>query len=219
MQYTKSVGQPSPNSSGREDDQIWLGRLLLTLRQSAARELSRYLGQLTWQPTAIVNEAVVKVWNSKLIQSGATRRQVMVALSQAIHDVAVDEHRRRMTSKRGNGVRPLVLPDDYPGNLGKSTNSSDPIDVKWAMERLERARPRQAEVIRLRFFGGFTCPEIAEALDVSLSTIESELREGRGRLYAFLQAGHAPRERSPSTVRMAEPAAMVRCERACVKTS
>jgi RNA polymerase sigma factor (sigma-70 family) len=65
----------------------------------------------------------------------------------------------------------------------------DYLDLHEALDRLAALSGRQSEVVSLRFFGGFTVPEIADLLDVSVSTVESDFRIARAWLRHQLKGG------------------------------
>jgi RNA polymerase sigma factor (sigma-70 family) len=98
------------------------------------------------------------------------------AAAQAMRQVLVDHARRRSARKRG-GNRVRVPLDQVLA--GFDEQGLDVIALHEALERLAQEHPRPAQVVDLRFFGGLSVPEVAEALAVSDTTIESDWRFAR----------------------------------------
>jgi RNA polymerase sigma factor (TIGR02999 family) len=96
---------------------------------------------------------------------------------------APDRVRQGVADKRGGGRERLPL-DDVLDHFAQQR--LDLLAVHEALTRLAGLHERQSQVVELRFFGGYTVEEIAEQLDVSVSTVESDFRKAtaflRGRL-------------------------------------
>jgi RNA polymerase sigma factor (TIGR02999 family) len=138
------------------------------------------------QPTALVNEAWLRLVQSE----GASyndRAHFFAVAATAMRHVLVDRARRRKALKRGADPERVSLSD-----VARDDAEADVVDllaVSDAIERLGVLSSRQSRIVDLRLFGGLTNPEIAEALSVSLSTIEKEWRRARALLISELNPG------------------------------
>ncbi len=141
------------------------------LRELAARQLQSERDALTWQPTALVNEAYVRLIDPAALELADRSHFFRLAVSVMRH-VLVDEHRRRNAEKRGGDRLRITLVDS---DLAKSDDREfDVIDVHEALERLALLDERKSRVVELRFFGGFDLDRVAEILGVSRSTAKAD---------------------------------------------
>lgn len=155
------------------------------LRAVARRDLAGERAAHTLQPTALVNEAWLRLF--KDTDDGfANRAHFFAAASTAIRRVLADHARRRQAEKRG-GDRGRVPLDDV--DIGGPVRSEDVLALDEALERLAAFAPEQARIVEMRFFGGMTTPELARALDVSESTVERNWRLARAWLRSELDPG------------------------------
>lgn len=135
------------------------------------------------QATALVHEAWMRLFG----RTGAgfeNRAHFFGAAGEAMRRILVDHARRRLAAKRGAGKAPDPLPEG--GILGLSKDPAEILSVDEALLRMEDRQPRAATIVRLRFFAGFELKEIAEALDLSLRTVEREWAYARALLYRDL---------------------------------
>jgi RNA polymerase sigma factor (TIGR02999 family) len=96
--------------------------------------------------------------------------------ARAMRQILVDEARRRLAGKRGDGARPVTLTD------AKGTVPLEPVELialDQALDRLDRLNPRLRQVVELRYFAGLTEREIAELLDVTTRTVERDWVKAR----------------------------------------
>ncbi|MCG8454949.1 MAG: sigma-70 family RNA polymerase sigma factor [Holophagales bacterium] len=141
------------------------------LRSLARQQLARQGQDHTLQPTALVHEAYLRLRESK-VEGFESRSQFFALASRLMRGILVDHARQRLTAKRGGETRRISL-DGM--NLEPTQGSVEPetvLSVHEALTRLEEVDPRQSRVVELRYFGGLTLPETAEALNLSLATIE-----------------------------------------------
>jgi RNA polymerase sigma factor (TIGR02999 family) len=106
----------------------------------------------------------------------ADRNQLFRAFARAMRQVLIDHARQRNAQKRGGG-RPREELDDFVDDVCRRSHA-DVIALHEALDTLATEYPEEAEVVQMRFFGGYTLEEIAEALSVSLSTVERASRLG-----------------------------------------
>jgi RNA polymerase sigma factor (TIGR02999 family) len=130
----------------------------------------------TLQASALVNEAVLRLLKTDALTEITDRRNLYAAAAQAMCQVLVDHARRRNAQKR-EGRRGRVPLDQVLASFEEQ--GLDVIDLHEALESLARTHPRQAEVVRLRFFCGLSIPEVVETLGVSDTTAETDWRFAR----------------------------------------
>ncbi len=136
------------------------------LRERAARYLNRERPGHTLQPTALVNEAYVRLVNQKNADWKG-RTHFLAIASQAMRRILTDHARGKGRAKRGGGVRRVTL--DGIAGPGDSLEI-DLFDLNEALERFAALDPRASRVVELRFFGGLTDDEAARELGVSPRT-------------------------------------------------
>ena len=128
----------------------------------------------TLQTHALLHEAYVRLIDAKVDWRG--RAHFLAVAARTMRRILVDHAKARGRIKRDGGVR-VELIDGM-----QSPGSDAPIDMlvlSDSIDRLAAQDDRKAQIIELHFFGGLTCEETAEALGVSVTTIERELRIAR----------------------------------------
>jgi len=155
------------------------------LRRIAAGYLRRERRDHTLEPTALVHEAYIRLVDQRRT-SWRSRAHFFAVAAGLMRRILVDHARRRSYLKRGGGVRPVTLPPEIAG--ATPGGRPDILALDEALADLEAMDGRQRQVVELRFFGGLTQEEIAEALGVSLSTVERQWRLARAWLYRRLNA-------------------------------
>jgi RNA polymerase sigma factor (TIGR02999 family) len=103
-----------------------------------------------------------------------------------MRQVLVDHARQRGAAKRGGGWQRVPL-DDVLDTF--ESEHADVLALHEALNQLTRLHERQSRVIELRFFGGHTIEQIADQLQVSVGTVELDLRKARAFLYGRLGQG------------------------------
>ena len=124
----------------------------------------------TLQPTALVNEAYMKLVDQKRV-NWQGRTHFFAVGAQAMRRILVDHARSRGRIKRGGGRKPISL--DEKLTLSPQRDE-DLLLLDDALEELAELDPRQAQIVELRFFGGLTIVETAEVLGLSERTIRNE---------------------------------------------
>jgi RNA polymerase sigma factor (TIGR02999 family) len=158
------------------------------LRQVAAGLMAGERPGHSLQPTALVHEAVLRLIGEEALTRAPNRRYVFAAAARAMRQILVDHARRRDAAKRGGGREEVPL-DSVLERFDR--RAIDLVALDDALERLAALSPRQSQVVTLRFFGGYSVPEVAKLLDVSPSTVESDFRLARAWLRRQL-AGEVP---------------------------
>jgi RNA polymerase sigma factor (TIGR02999 family) len=139
------------------------------LRQIADAYLRRERSGHTLQPTALVNEAWLRLVRQD--RPDFENRKCFFALAaQVMRHVLVDYARAARTHKRDAGAR-VAVPNAVPAS---DTDLEQFLALDQALEQLAQASPRQAKIIEMRYFGGLNGDEIAELLSVSAATISRD---------------------------------------------
>ncbi len=146
---------------------------LVPLVYDELRRLARgYLRQerraVTLQPTALVNEAYLRLLKDEK-QAWRSRTQVVGIAARAMRQILIESARVRSAMKRGGGGAQVTLDE---GLLAEEARTVDVLAVDDALQRLARLDPAQAKLVELRFFGGLTIGECAEALNISPATVK-----------------------------------------------
>jgi RNA polymerase sigma-70 factor (ECF subfamily) len=142
------------------------------LRRMAAYYLSGESNANTLQPTALVHEAYLHISAIRDLE-WKDRSQFIGVVARMMRRILVDHARNRNAAKRD--AKQADTPQ--PGAL--SPSPLDVLAVDEALTQMAASYPRCCEIVELRFFGDLEFPEIAEALDLSLSTVERDWRFAR----------------------------------------
>jgi RNA polymerase sigma factor (TIGR02999 family) len=153
------------------------------LRRLAAARLADEPAGNTLQPTALVHEAYLRLVGTPDGAHWNHRGHFYAAAAEAIRRILVENARRKKRHKHGGAHRRLSL--EVAESLVQAP-SEDLNALDEALTRLTAHDPIKAEVVQLRFFAGLTMPEIAQALDLSLATVERHWTYARLWLYAEL---------------------------------
>jgi RNA polymerase sigma factor (TIGR02999 family) len=152
------------------------------LRQIARRLMRGEAANHTLQPTALVHEAYLRLAQPKGVAFN-DRTHFFAVAATVMRRILVDYARAKRADKRGGGERSAV------DLLGPSINLDEPervLAIDVALNRLSQLDERQARIVELRFFAGMTIDEIAEALEISPSTVKREWQLARAWLYGEL---------------------------------
>ena len=134
--------------------------------------------------TVLVHEAYLKMTGNTPLP--AVDRNHLLALSaRAMRQVLVDHARNAHAQKRGGGEAALTL----TANLGAEVAAAvDVLALEDLLGNLQRIDPRAAQIVELRYFGGYSEPEIADMLGISESTLSRDWRKARAYLFSALSA-------------------------------
>lgn len=160
------------------------------LRRQAARYLSHERPNHTLRPTALVNEAYLRLANQNRVV-WQDRAHFFAVAATVMRRLLVDYARRQGASKRGRHVRTVALED---GEWISVSNAPD-LDVlalNEALVELSAVDPLRTKMIELRFFAGLTSDETAEVLGVSTATVTRGWRLARAWLHHRLTQGSPP---------------------------
>ena len=140
------------------------------LHRLAARKVRGWRPDHTLQASALVNEAYVRLVSEEG-KDWRNRAHFFRVAAKMMRNILVSYARARQTEKRGGKVEKLALDEvvDFSPAKGRGL-----IDLHHALDALERLDPRQAEVVQMRYFGGMTVEETAEALQIAPRTVKRE---------------------------------------------
>ncbi len=158
------------------------------LRTLAARLLRGERAGHTLRPTALVNEAYLRLVDQRA--GWQDRSHFFAVAAQAMRRILVDYARAHLASKRGGIAPRLSLDDQADGVAGADIALDDVIEVDAALGELAALDSTEARIVELRYFGGLTLEETAAALGVSLATVKREWQVARAWLYRRLSGGH-----------------------------
>jgi len=139
---------------------------------------------ITLQPTALVNEAYLKLAGHDAARF-RDREHFLAVAALAMRQVLVDHARRRLRLKRG-GDRDRVSLDAAAPSV--SDSAVDLVDLDSALRALAELDARKAEVVTMRHFGGLTNAEIARVLGVGTSTVNDDWTFSKAWLQRRLRA-------------------------------
>ncbi len=144
------------------------------LKRLAVGALRAQAGQATFEPTVLLNDALMKFLEGA--PRASSREHFASIVARAMRQVLVDRSRRRLADKRGAGQRALSLdevhdlPDVAPAAL---------LGFDRVLDELAVLDPRAAEVVQLRVFTGLTIDETAIALGIHPSAVNREWTHAR----------------------------------------
>ncbi|MEM8994984.1 MAG: sigma-70 family RNA polymerase sigma factor [Acidobacteriota bacterium] len=155
-----------------EAGQRMLEALHAELRAQARIALRNERANHTLQPTALVNEAYLRLVEVDRIE-WQDRRHFLCAAAKTMRRVLVDHARRRGRVKRGDGRALMPLEE---GEKVEIVVDEALEDLDDALEQLAELDPKKAQLVELRYFGGFTAEETAELMGVSRATVIRQWR-------------------------------------------
>ena len=141
----------------------------------------------TLQPTALVHEAFLRLVDQNRAD-WQNRAQFMGVAAQLMRRLLVDHARGRAAAKRGAGA-PVTL-DDARLNQGANIGQTEEIlAVDEVLARLNDLDPQQAQVVEMRYFGGLSVEETAEAMGISARTVKRDWAMAKAWLKTQLAPG------------------------------
>lgn len=157
------------------------------LHRIAGNAMRQERASHTLQPTALIGEAVLKIFKKDDMPALPNRAYFFGAMARAMRQILVDHARKRAALRRGGDLERVPLDDTVCGVEDES--GADLLSLDEALTRLEQHDKRTYEVVALRFFAGLEHKQIAEELGVSLSTVDREWRFARAWLKKELGDG------------------------------
>jgi RNA polymerase sigma factor (TIGR02999 family) len=154
------------------------------LKRIARRHMHRERGEHTLQASALVNEAYIRLLDVTRIE-WQNRAHFFAMAARVMRRILVDSARARTFQKRGGGAQIASLDEAL---VVSTTPGPDLVALDDALNTLAEMDPRKAHVVEMRFFGGLSAEETAEALHVSLGTVMRDWRLARAWLLRELSA-------------------------------
>ncbi|HEX5009970.1 MAG TPA: ECF-type sigma factor [Planctomycetota bacterium] len=151
-------------------DAALTGRFYDELHGIAVRLFASERGDHTLQPTAVVNEACLRILTTSPLPDLPHEQRLALA-SRVLRQVLIDHSRRHAAEKRGASLMRVELDPDL------RTGTQTFVDfeaIRGALERLAALHARQAEVVSLRVFGGLGMEQIAAVVGASRRTVEGD---------------------------------------------
>ena len=161
-------------------------RVYRELHKLARAYLRRGLPGQSLQPTALINEAYLRLLDQAEPVQWENRAHFYGIAARLMRIILVDHARANHSAKRGGDAAPITLDDCMAATPGRGI---DVLEVHEALDRLAEVDERKARVIELRYFGGMDREEVAAALGLTLSTVKRDLRLGEAWLRRFLAGG------------------------------
>jgi len=160
-----------------------LGRVYDELRARAAWHLHRERSDPTLQPTVIVHEVFLKLFQPDVLAKMPNRAYLFACAARNMRQFLVDHARERGARKRGGDRRR----EEWDSSVVVANSRKvDVVKLHEALTNLSLVNDRQAQVVELRFFAGMSNQEIADYLHVSLSAVERDWRFARAWLREHL---------------------------------
>jgi len=157
------------------------------LRSLARAYMARESPGHTLQPTALVNEAFLRLVERRQLNL-ESRVQLFAVLAQTMRRILVDHARRKKAARHGGGMPPVPLDEVF--HLPARVNV-DLVALDDALKDLASFAPRQSQAVTLSYFGGLSFDEIAVKLDVSPTTVKRDLKAAKVWLLHELRASGA----------------------------
>ena len=157
------------------------------LRRIAAAKMARERPGQTLQATSLVHEAWLRLGDGVF----SNRAHFFAAAAEAMRRILVERARRKSREKRGGGDAEHVDIDEVE-IAAPEGNEEETLAVHEALEHLAARDARQAEIVKLRYFVGFSFEETAEVLGISSRTAKREWAYARAQLFRDIRARQAP---------------------------
>lgn len=163
------------------------------MRQIAAGLMRRERPHHTLQPTALVNEAYLKIMGRGKV-SWNDRRHFFAVAALAMRQILADHARRRQAEKHGGAYEFVDLDSGRHGGPAGDTKIADVVAVHESLQRLERQDGRTYQVVLYRFLCDLTVEETAEVMGISPRTVKREWSLARAWMQADLRSPPSPQD-------------------------
>lgn len=154
------------------------------LRRLAAQKMAGESPDHTLQATALVHEAYVRLVDVNKAQHWDNRGHFFIAAAEAMRRILIERARRKLQGKQGGELQRVELNSNIV--LPERTRL-DLLELDDALAKLETLEPRKAELVKLRFYTGFTNNEAATILGISSATAERYWLYAQAWLYTHIQ--------------------------------
>lgn len=158
-------------------------RIYNELHKLARAQLSQHQTLTLLDAQALLHETYLRLVKSEELPT-ANRHLFYGYAAGVMRHVIVDYVRRRRAQKRGSGIAPVTL---TTRDRSREMRNPDLEKLDDALHDLERVDPRARQIVEMRYFGGMTLEQIADALDTSLATVKREWTKARVFLLRVMQ--------------------------------
>jgi RNA polymerase sigma factor (TIGR02999 family) len=173
-QLTELLGRMHAGDAGARD--ALFAAAYAELRRLARARLREGARDVVLDTTCLVHESYLRFVSTGELRA-EDRRSFFAYASQVMRSVIVDTARERIAKKRGGDRSHLTLSTKILA--GVADGSETVLKVHEALETLEQAEPRLAQVAQMRYFGGYSEKEIAETLDLTERTVQRDWEKAR----------------------------------------
>ena len=149
------------------------------LRRVAAFYLRRERSDHTLQPTALVNEVYLRLFDQRRV-GWQNRAQFFGVAAQMMRRILVSHARSRHAAKRGGSDQRITLQDELAATDQRDVNL---LALDDALSKLETIDPEKSKLVELRFFSGLTVPETAEVMSISPRSVDRQWQTAKAWLY------------------------------------
>ena len=177
----------SEMSDGRQEAMEQLLPLVYEeLRRLAGSYFRRERSDHTLQPTALVNEAYLKLVGQRSVH-WENRKHFLGVAATLMRRILLDYARVHQAGKRGGGGQKVMLDE---GMAVTEMRAVEMISLDNALTKLAELDPQQARLVELRFFGGLSVEETAEVMKLSPATIKRYWASAKAWLYREIEKGN-----------------------------
>jgi RNA polymerase sigma factor (TIGR02999 family) len=153
------------------------------LHRIASRELRGERPDHLLQTTALIHEAYARLVGSQALEI-QNRRHFFAIASQQMRRILVDYARQRDAQRRGGGIAAMPLDGIQAGTKPRGI---DLLLLDESLRDLQEIHPRAAQIVELRYFGGYTDHEVAEAIGISFGSVRRDWEFARAWLFNRMQ--------------------------------
>jgi RNA polymerase sigma factor (TIGR02999 family) len=154
------------------------------LRKLAAQKLAQEKPGQTLEATALVHEAYLRLVDDDKVRQWNSRGHFFAAAAEAMRRILVEQARRKGRRKHGGGMPKVALEDVQPGYR---SSDEELLAIHDALDKLAGEDPQAAQLVKLRYFGGLSVEEAAEAMGIPRSTAYAHWAHARASLRVLLE--------------------------------
>lgn len=156
------------------------------LHAMAERKLAGEQSEITLQATVLVHDAFLQLFGGEKTVGCNDRKHFYILAAKAMRRILIDHARRRKALKRGGPHRRRAVTDVATLPHREHRAADEILELHEALKRLAEVDLRQAEIVELRHFGGYSVEETAELLGVSPRTVKGDFAAAKAWLYREL---------------------------------
>lgn len=152
------------------------------LKDIASVQISSERNDLTLNRTELVHEVYIKWLNQEELECNS-RKHLLRLASKAMHQILVDYARKKLADKRGNGAIKIEFQEERL-NVEEAEQF---LELNDACNELRKIDERLYEIVQLKYFSGLSVRQVADALDVSKSTVNRDWKKAKTLLFMKLK--------------------------------